>query len=228
MTRISSALGLAIVTDRHFDDGEMGWDALAAGSFCEAHVDAQNFAGSGNDSLWHIGARSGHARKATRNRPATPRVKPPRALAYNSTSLSHPTCIEPSSVRAPGSLAMDAKRHKSLYLPDGNLAILSAGCTCERVVFRVHKSTLSMHSTVFNDMFSLPTAPNVQEMYDGVPLVIATDEPKAWEDLLGILYHTKCVFHLPLNVWIPTQHRVSDLSNITVGTLGIRKDCVQP
>ena len=91
-------------------------------------------------------------------------------------------------------LPVEPTRHEALYFPDGNVVICSAG-TGEgpgRVAFRVHKSVLSFHSTMFKDMFSLPAVDGVNETYDGVPLVNTTDNANGWEDLLGALYHTKC------------------------------------
>ena len=86
----------------------------------------------------------------------------------------------------------DPRRHEILYFPDGNVVICSAGAGSNRVLFRVHKSLLSAHSTVFKDMFALPTLPGVDETYDGVPVVVTADEAKGWEDLLGLLYHMTC------------------------------------
>ena len=98
-------------------------------------------------------------------------------------------------------LMMDAenpapKRHGTLCFADGTVVICSGGAGAARMLFRVHYSVLSLHSTVFRDMFSLPPVEGVNETYDGVPLVKTTDSAEGWEDLLGILYQTKCA-HIP-------------------------------
>lgn len=72
-------------------------------------------------------------------------------------------------------------------------------------MFRVHKSVLSMHSPVFNDMFTLPdtcselvgrqaegvngTSGSVNETYEGVPVVELPDTVEQVEQLLSIFYN---------------------------------------
>ena len=51
-------------------------------------------------------------------------------------------------------------------------------------LFRVHRSILSYHSSIFEGLFSLPPAPGVNEEYDGVPMV---KMPDTYEDLLYFL-----------------------------------------
>lgn len=45
------------------------------------------------------------------------------------------------------------KHHDVLWFTDGNVVLET-----DTYLFRVHKSLLSFHSTVFRDMFELPTA----------------------------------------------------------------------
>ena len=81
--------------------------------------------------------------------------------------------------------------HPYLYIPDGNIVIIAqdAAKKTDRVHFRVHQSSLSKHSQVFKDMFTLPASPeNAQELYDGVPFVEVNDDPDDIAKFLTILY----------------------------------------
>lgn len=80
------------------------------------------------------------------------------------------------------------RHHDKLYFPDGDI-ILSAISVAESlsktsVLLRVHKFILSHHSAVFKDMFSLSEVPEINKMYDGVPVVDMTDSA---EDLVGLV-----------------------------------------
>ena len=86
----------------------------------------------------------------------------------------------------------EPKRHEKLYFSDGNIVVCSGGVGSDRVVFKVHKAVLCLHSSVFADMFSLPNVSRGNETYDGVPLVVTTDDAQGWEDLFGHLYRIKC------------------------------------
>lgn len=99
---------------------------------------------------------------------------------------------------------IELRKHGVLYFHDGNIALAanvaqkSRAATQETsaaasviMVFRVHRGVLETHSSVLRDMFSLPAAPEANEMYEGVPLVTLPDDAEGWEKLLGILYHTK-------------------------------------
>ncbi|KAH6911776.1 hypothetical protein BKA70DRAFT_1146185 [Coprinopsis sp. MPI-PUGE-AT-0042] len=77
------------------------------------------------------------------------------------------------------------ERSETVWLSDGNV-ILQAG----RRLFRVHKSVLSRHSTVFNDMFMMPQPlQNGDDTLDGCPVVKLEDGGSTcWEWLLELLY----------------------------------------
>ncbi|KZT21146.1 hypothetical protein NEOLEDRAFT_1158295 [Neolentinus lepideus HHB14362 ss-1] len=84
-------------------------------------------------------------------------------------------------------------RHPDLWFVDGSV-ILQADTTG----FRVHTSILSLHSTFFRDLFSLPgpTDPsssrigvNMNEELDGCPLVVLHDSPDDLANLLKALYY---------------------------------------
>ncbi len=72
--------------------------------------------------------------------------------------------------------ALVPKHHDALWFPDGNVVLAT-----NKYLFRVHKSLLSLHSSVFRDMFKLPivdgpsaaenAAGMAPEMYEGLPLV---------------------------------------------------------
>lgn len=81
-----------------------------------------------------------------------------------------------------------------LYMPDGDLAILS--CPADdgsAVAFKIHKGLLSYHSLVFQGMLALPDVPGAMETYDGVPAVQLQDNAKDLEDFLIPLYDYGCV-----------------------------------
>ncbi len=66
--------------------------------------------------------------------------------------------------------------HEVLWLPDGNVILAT-----ESFLFKVHKSILSMQSSVFKDMLDPPTVDGSEighngawmmpEQYEGLPLV---------------------------------------------------------
>jgi hypothetical protein len=81
----------------------------------------------------------------------------------------------------------DESRDEDLYFEDGSV-ILSANSTDgDLVYFRVHKSVLSKQSTVFKDMFSLPSPPEVDK-YDSLPLVHVHDDAKELKQFLQAIY----------------------------------------
>lgn len=84
----------------------------------------------------------------------------------------------------------NAVRHPTMYLPHGDI-VLSCASEDERTLtlFRVGKSTLAFHSTVFATMLTLPEGPEEQETYEGVPLVrMSGDTAEDLGELLTALY----------------------------------------
>lgn len=77
----------------------------------------------------------------------------------------------------------------TIWLEDGNV-VLQAQST----QFRVHRSTLSLHSSVFRDMFQFPQ-PSDRHDVDGCPVVHVTDDPKDFEQVLKVVYD-RCVLSL--------------------------------
>lgn len=85
------------------------------------------------------------------------------------------------------------EKHSSFWLSDGNivLSVPSSVRKCS-VLFRVHKSVLARHSTVFADMLSFgeSDAPATgPDAYEGLPLVTLPQESaEDWQKLLEIFY----------------------------------------
>ncbi|KIP05782.1 hypothetical protein PHLGIDRAFT_44007, partial [Phlebiopsis gigantea 11061_1 CR5-6] len=79
------------------------------------------------------------------------------------------------------------QRHPTLYFAHGDL-VLSADKGTTRVMFCVNKSTLAHYSPVFADMFGLPSKQDVNETYEGVPVVHLHDEYEDLETFLSALY----------------------------------------
>ena len=91
----------------------------------------------------------------------------------------------------------EPQRHDVMWFPDGNVVLAT-----DKYLFKVFKGVLSMHSSVFKDMFELVESSDrqadgdsVQEMYDGVPLVtLVGDEGEDVAHLLRALYDHRCVY----------------------------------
>lgn len=88
---------------------------------------------------------------------------------------------------AMGSHFNSGKRHPELWFDDGSI-VLIAGDT----MFRVHRSTLCTHSTVFEDMFKV-AQPSGEGMIDGCPTVEVHDQASDMACLLKALYNPLCV-----------------------------------
>lgn len=112
--------------------------------------------------------------------------------------------LESSSTTS--TISPTATRHPDLWFRDGNIVLAT-----HTLLFRVHKSILSMHSSVFRDMFELAGIESCvvgdggekdamgrtteHEMYDGVPLVsLPSDEGVDVEELLLAVYDRLYVF----------------------------------
>lgn len=91
------------------------------------------------------------------------------------------------------------KPHDVLWLHDGNVVLAT-----DTFLFKVHNSVLSMQSSVFKDMFELPTidganassggAGMAPELYEGLPLVkLVGDKGEDVAHLLRTVYERQCV-----------------------------------
>ncbi|KLO16675.1 hypothetical protein SCHPADRAFT_822876, partial [Schizopora paradoxa] len=88
--------------------------------------------------------------------------------------------------------------HETLWYSDGSVVLAT-----DLYLFKVHKSLLSRHSSVFNDMFEFPNindsetdggnaGVSTQEMYEGLPLVaLAEDEGEDVAHLLRAVYEPR-------------------------------------
>jgi len=86
------------------------------------------------------------------------------------------------------------KPHDIIWLPDANVVLAT-----DSYLFKVHKSVLSMQSSVFRDMFELPTVDGAHsgqsgagmtpELYEGLPLVtMVGDKGEDVAHLLRVAY----------------------------------------
>ncbi|KZV62342.1 hypothetical protein PENSPDRAFT_692592 [Peniophora sp. CONT] len=83
-----------------------------------------------------------------------------------------------------------------LWLSDGNIVLRALSSTSNSYhVFRVHKSVLSMHSTVFRDMFENDAVFDASsEQYAGTPLIDLHDEGQDLEDFLRSVYYSNWLY----------------------------------
>ena len=81
----------------------------------------------------------------------------------------------------------DESRDEDMYFEDGSVVISASSTGGGLVYFRVHKSVLSKQSTVFKDMFSLPSPPEM-DRYDNLPLVHVHDDAKEFKQFLRAIY----------------------------------------
>jgi hypothetical protein len=74
-------------------------------------------------------------------------------------------------------------RHPDLWFDDGSIVL-----NAETTLFRIHRTTLSAHSTVFSDMFGIPQPPD-QGAIEGCTVVHLPDTALDLEFLLRALYN---------------------------------------
>ena len=81
----------------------------------------------------------------------------------------------------------DESRDGDLYFEDGSVVLSTKGDEGGLVYFKVHKSVLTKRSAVFEDMFSLPSPPEVPQ-YDSLPLVQVYDDCQELKQFLQLIY----------------------------------------
>lgn len=76
------------------------------------------------------------------------------------------------------------KRDSEVWFEDGNIVVIA-----QNTAFRFHKSVLSLHSSVFSDLFSIPQpSPAGEETLDGCPVVHVSDTSYDFRELLRAIY----------------------------------------
>lgn len=104
------------------------------------------------------------------------------------------------------------KPHNFLWFTDGNVVLAT-----DTYLFKVHKSLLAVHSSVFKDMFELPNvghdssnlegpgrsdAAFASETYEGAQVVtLVGDKGADVAHLLRAVFELECVFFLDLIVF---------------------------
>lgn len=84
----------------------------------------------------------------------------------------------------------DLITRSKIWFDDGSVVIQA-----EKTQFRVHRSMLSRHSSVFRDMFSVPQPPGEQELViEGCSVVHVSESSQDWEDLLTLMYDNLRVY----------------------------------
>ena len=78
----------------------------------------------------------------------------------------------------------DVITRSNIWFDDGSVVIQA-----EQTQFRVHRSMLSRHSSVFRDTFSVPQSPGDREpVIEGCSIVHLSDSSQDWENLLTLMY----------------------------------------
>ena len=84
----------------------------------------------------------------------------------------------------PTTMNPDLINRSKIWFDDGSVVIQA-----EQTQFRVHRSMLSRHSSVFRDMFSVPQPPGDQEpVIEGCSIVHVSESSRDWENLLTLMY----------------------------------------
>ena len=106
------------------------------------------------------------------------------------STLSDFTITDPSDDESPADLKT-VTRHGTLYLEDGNVEVLCGG-----ILFRVHTSVMSLHSTALRQVFT-QTTPASAESPNGCPRIRSSDTATDFAVLLNMIYRPGCVAQIP-------------------------------
>ena len=78
-------------------------------------------------------------------------------------------------------------RDSEVWFEDGNIVVVA-----QNTAFRFHKSVVSLHSSVFRDLFSIPQpslmGEEVDETFDGCPVVRVSDTSYDFRELIRAIY----------------------------------------
>ncbi|GJE89206.1 hypothetical protein PsYK624_053010 [Phanerochaete sordida] len=105
-------------------------------------------------------------------------------------SPSQPTAERPDpAFKMQANVEQVTEKSEALYFTDGDVALCAASAARKKTIaLRVHKVVLSIHSSVFRDMFSFPFNPAVNETLGGVPVVRMQDDADDLELLVSAFY----------------------------------------
>ena len=92
-----------------------------------------------------------------------------RPRSSDNASPSDTSNREASSTESSSPNPLGLQHHKELWFEDGNVVLVAQG-----TAFRVFRSLLAEHSTVFADMFAA-SSPATEETLDGCPVVRLSD-----------------------------------------------------
>jgi hypothetical protein len=100
----------------------------------------------------------------------------------------------------------------SFWFDDGNIILAAVdGATHLRHLFRVHKSVLSLHSSVFRtaldstNLVEAELAVSAEMQYDGLPVLKIYDDPHDVNILLESLYQPECVINPVCYAYAPIE-----------------------
>ncbi|KAJ7163051.1 hypothetical protein C8R46DRAFT_333518 [Mycena filopes] len=109
-------------------------------------------------------------------------------------------------------------RSEAYWFDDGNIIL-----QVESTQFRLPKSLLSMHSSVFRDLFTLPL-PKDEPRIENCPVVVLSgDTVEDWVLFLGVLYPKAYTDEAPTVALLAAMLRLAKKYDVEV----FRKDCVR-
>lgn len=89
--------------------------------------------------------------------------------------------------------ALPIEHHRRFFFWDGNIILSAIGEGGKSVLFKVHKSVLSRHSEVFEDMFAVADPVAEESVVEGAEAVVMQDTVEEVESFLTPFYVPRCV-----------------------------------
>lgn len=90
------------------------------------------------------------------------------------------------------------------WLEDGNVVLQAEGKQ-----FRVHRSTLSLNSSIFRYMFGVPQPPEEGETVEGCPVVHLSDSAEDVKIVLDAVFQRRCVNFGNQSMWNVTEYHLT-------------------